>query len=74
MNMYVYIDAQSGYVGCKWVCVCALTYACDRLRALTMRLCAACVRVRRALFVTPSIDGTHTYTVFVYPMELYPRG
>jgi hypothetical protein len=45
---------------CKWVRVCVLAYACDRMRALTMREYAACVRVRRALFVTPSIDGTCT--------------
>ncbi len=30
-----------------------------------MREYAACVRVRRALFVTASIDGTRTYTVYV---------
>jgi hypothetical protein len=42
--------------------------SCVRVRALTMRECAACVRVRRALFVRPSIDGTCTYTVYVYGM------
>jgi hypothetical protein len=54
---------------CKWVRVCDLAYACDRVRALTMRLCAACVRVRRALFVRPSIDGTRTGIVYVYMMH-----
>jgi hypothetical protein len=46
-----------------------LAYACDRVRALTMREYAACVRVRRAHFVRPSIDGTRTYTVHIYTMH-----
>ncbi len=39
MNMYMYIsiDAKSGYINCKWVRVYVLAYACDRVRALTMR-------------------------------------
>jgi hypothetical protein len=40
-----------------------------------MREYAACARVRRALFVRPSIAGTRTYTVYVYTMHgmyLYP--
>jgi hypothetical protein len=49
---------------CKWVRVRVLAHACDRVRALTMRECAACVRVRRALFVRPSIDGTRTGIVY----------
>jgi hypothetical protein len=66
--MYVYIYRCKVRV-CKWVRVCVLAYACDRVRALTLRLCAACVGVRRALFVTPSIDQTRTHTVYVYPMH-----
>jgi hypothetical protein len=54
---------------CKWVRVCVLACSCDRVRALTMRLCAACVRVRRALFVRPSIDGTRTGIVCRYMMH-----
>jgi hypothetical protein len=34
-----------------------------------MREYAACVRVRRAYFVRPSIDRTRTYTVYVYTMH-----
>jgi hypothetical protein len=54
---------------CTWVRVCVLAYACDRVRAATMREYAACVRVRRALFVRPSIDGTRTGTVHRYMMH-----
>jgi hypothetical protein len=54
---------------CTWVRVCVLAYACDRVRALTMREYAACVRVRRALFVRPSIDGTRTGMVYIHMMN-----
>ena len=50
-------------------CECVLAYACDRVRALTMREYAACLRVRRALFVRPSIDGTRTGIVYRYMMH-----
>jgi hypothetical protein len=65
--MNIYLDAKVG--ACDWVFVCVLAYACDRVRALTMREYAACVRVRRALFVRPSIAGTRTYTVHVHTMD-----
>ena len=68
MCLYIYINrCQVGV--CKWVRVCVLAYACDRVRALTMREYAACVRVRRALFVPPSIDGTRTGIVYRYMMH-----
>ncbi len=50
-------------------CACVIAYACDRVRALRMREYAACVRVRRAYFVRPSINGIRTYTVYVYTMH-----
>jgi hypothetical protein len=50
--IYVYVYRCKVRV-CKWVRMCVLAYACDRVRALTMREYAACVRVRRAHFVTP---------------------
>jgi hypothetical protein len=53
----------------KWVRVCVLAYVCDRVRALTMREYAACVRVRRAHFVRPSIDGTRAGIVCRYMMH-----
>jgi hypothetical protein len=43
-----------------------MAYVCA---ALSAREYAACARVRRALFVTPSIDGTRTYTVYVYTLH-----
>jgi hypothetical protein len=47
-----------------------LACACDHVRAPTMRVCAACVRVRRALFVRPSIDETHTGIVYRYVLHI----
>jgi hypothetical protein len=67
MYEYMFLSMQIG--ACKWVRVCVRAYACDRVRALTMHEYAACVRVRRALFVRPSIDATRTYTVYVYTMH-----
>ncbi len=60
ISVYVYIDAKSGYVinGCACVFLPKRAIACGRRRcANTIH---AWVRVRRALFVTPSIDGTRT--------------
>jgi hypothetical protein len=54
-NIYVYLH-RCKVGGCKWVRVCVLAHACDRVRALTMREYAACVRVRRAHFVSPSME------------------
>ncbi len=66
----LYIYRRKGR-SCTWVRVCVLAYACDRVRALTMREYAACVRVWRALFVRPSIDGTTTYTVCAHDARMY---
>jgi hypothetical protein len=66
IHIYASIDAQSGYVNGY---VCVLAYACDRVRALTMREYAAFVRVRRAHFVRPSMDGTRTGIVCRYMMH-----
>jgi hypothetical protein len=74
-NIYVCIH-RCKVRACKWVRVCVLAYACDRVRALTMREYAACVRVRRALFVRPSIDRTRTGIAYRYIytscLHLYP--
>jgi hypothetical protein len=59
IHICTYIDTMSGYVSGY---ACVLAYACDRVRALTMLEYAARVRVRRALFVRPSIDGTHLHS------------
>jgi hypothetical protein len=59
--IYVYVYRCKVRV-CKWVRMCVLAYARDRVRALTMRECAACVRVRHAHFVEPSMD-THRYSI-----------
>jgi hypothetical protein len=64
-NIYVYIH-RCKVRACKWVRVGVVAYACDRVRALTMHEYAGCVRVRRALFVRPSIDGTRTDKVYIY--------
>jgi hypothetical protein len=34
---YTYIDVTTRCVNSTRVCVCVLAYACDRVRALTMR-------------------------------------
>ena len=53
--IYVYVYRCKVRV-CKWVRMFVLEYARDRVRALTMREYAACVRMRRAHFVTPSME------------------
>ncbi len=72
MYIYVYICIYRCKVQvCKWARVCARTIACDRVRALTMRSYAACVRLRRALFVSPAIDGTRTGIVHRYMVHAW---
>jgi hypothetical protein len=67
-TIYVYLYRCKSQV-CIWVRLCVLAYACDRVRALTMLSYAACVRVRRALFVRPSIDETRTGMVYRYVLH-----
>jgi hypothetical protein len=54
----------------RMVRLCVLAYACDRVRALTMRLCAACVRLRHAHFVTPSMEYAHTQCTYTQCMHV----
>jgi surface protein len=55
---------------CRWVRVCILAYACDRVRVLTMREYAACARVRRALFVRPSMEHAHAQRMYTQCMHV----
>ena len=65
--MYIHISMKSP--GELWARGCLRAYACDRVRAPTMRQYAACVRARRALFVRPSIDGTRTGIAYAYTLH-----
>jgi hypothetical protein len=67
---YIYIHRCQVRVCNEWVRVCILAYACDRVRVLTMREYAACARVRRALFVRPSMEHARTQCMYAQCMHV----